>query len=308
MIEMAYDVRTLSSLSIYPFPCSMPMLLDLTERQSVTSCPHSDKASGLEEDLGSLSLIRDRSPVSSRGSSKGGLLSEACSVFQAIHQGLPVEEVRSSLLEGKLFRKSAYETRRKIWDSLKHRYLSVLPEWSLWSLAEASTYGQNSIEFRSLAYLYYVLRDHLVLKLLSSEIWPRWQQRLTLIDRADVLVFLSELQDDHSQILKWRESTRKKVASNMLSSLRDFGLLQGVQKKHIQQPAISSEAAFHLLCILMSEGRRGMSILEAPEWHIFLWSEVEVAMALGELSQKRWIRFEKAGRTVILELIRMPMM
>lgn len=234
------------------------------------------------------------------------MVGEVHSVFQSIHQGLPVEEVRSALIEGKLCRKSAYETRRKIWDALKHRYLSVLPEWSVQGLVEASVYGRDSIEFRSLAYLYYVLRDQLVFQLLCKEVWPRWQQRLTLIDRADVLAFLAELQDDHPKILKWRESTRKKVASNMLSSLRDFGLLRGIQKKHIQQPPVSSEAVFHLLCILMAEGRRGISILEAPDWHVFLWSNVEVAMAMGDLSQKRWIRFEKAGRTVILELIRMP--
>jgi hypothetical protein len=35
---------------------------------------------------------------------------------------------------------------------------------------------------------------------------------------------------------KWRENTRTKVAGNLLSALRDFGLLTGVQRKKLQRP------------------------------------------------------------------------
>jgi hypothetical protein len=60
------------------------------------------------------------------------------------------------------------------------------------------------------------------------------------------------------------------------------------------------------LCILLSEGKRGRSLLEAPDWRLFLWSESQVVNALAILAQKGWIKFEKTGRTVILELIRFP--
>ena len=117
---------------------------------------------------------------------------------------------------------------------------------------------------------------------------------------------MDERAESEPQIRKWRESTRKKVAQSTIVALRDFGLLHGKHHKQIQKPSIAPEAVFHLLCILVAEGLEGRSILEAPDWRLFLSSESEVAQALGGLSQKGWIRFESSGRTVMLELLRQP--
>ena len=54
------------------------------------------------------------------------------------------------------------------------------------------------------------------------------------------------------------------------------------------------------LSFLPAEGLEGGPVVEAPDWRLFLWSGSEVAHALGELSQKRWIRHHD-GR-VLLDL------
>jgi hypothetical protein len=54
----------------------------------------------------------------------------------------------------------------------------------------------------------------------------------------------------------------------------------------------------------MAEGKRGRALLEAPDWRLFLWSEAQVVHALANLAQQQWMRFEKGGRTVIIELVR----
>jgi hypothetical protein len=181
--------------------------------------------------------------------------------------------------------------------------------WAQWvggSLAEATKSGLQSAEYLSLAYLYFALRDRLVFDFVTQVVSDKWQRQATAIDRSNVLDFLVQQADEFPRIKQWRESTQKKLASNTLSALRDFGVLRGIQKKYIQRPTIASETVFHLLCILMAEGLRGQAILSAPDWRLFLWSETDVVSALSELAQKRWIRFERVGRTVILEMIRMP--
>jgi hypothetical protein len=105
-----------------------------------------------------------------------------------------------------------------------------------------------------------------------------------------------------------RSGTRPlaRCASHLLSSLGDFGLLQGTQIRTIQRPVIALETVYHLLVILWAEGNRGRAILQSPDWHIFLWQEIDVVNALSDLAQRGWVQFEKAGQTVMLDLIRMP--
>jgi hypothetical protein len=259
-----------------------------------------------ENALVGLSDVRDRSPFSSRNTSKGALVEEIFGVFQAVRKGLPLENVRKSILDGAILRKSSFETRRKIMNAVSHRYFWPQSEWTVRNLAEATEAGVRSPAFVSLAYLYYALRDRLTFEFIVGPVWERWRNRSTSLSSAEFLAFLEEQSINEPLIKKWRESTRNKLASNALTALREFGLLHGIYSKQIQKPATSPETTFHLLCVLLAEGQEGRSVVEARDWRLFLWSESEVAHALGELSQKRWIRFEKSGRTVMLELVRRP--
>ena len=252
-----------------------------------------------------LSQIRDPS-FTSRATSKGALIQESYSVFQAVRNGLPVEDIRGSIREGKLLSKSAFETRRQIANAIHLRYLAVCPAWVGNALAESTGKGMQSSDFLSLLYLYYVLRDGLVFEFIVGPVWERWKQGGTNIDAGDFLSLLVDRSDDSPNIKKWREATRRKLASNFLSSLRDLGLFKGKSNKHIQLPSISDETVYHLLCVLIAEGKEGLGVLEAPDWRIFLWDEKDVSNAMNNLSQKQWVRFERGGRTVILELIRQP--
>ena len=254
----------------------------------------------------SLIEARDRSPFASRNTSKGALIEEIFGIFGAVRKGLPLEDVRRATLDGEILRKASFETRRKIMDAVSYRYFWPGSEWSVRSLAEATESGVRSPAFTSLAYLYYALRDRLTHDFIVGPVWERWTRRSTSLAPADLVAFIGELAEREPHMKKWRESTRIRLAQQILAALRDFGLLQGIYSKQIRKPATSPEATFHLLCILLAEGLEGGSVVEATDWRLFLWSESEVAHALGELSQIRWTQFEKSGRTVMLELMRQP--
>ncbi len=247
--------------------------------------------------------IRELAEPSSRGTAKGGLLKEANAVFAAVREGLSPSDVRNAILDGRLFQKTSIVTRRSIWMALRHRYFSVKPVVSQ-ELAAASAFGADSVEFRSLAYLYSALRDRVVFEFVTGPVWRRWHSRATAIDSAEFLGFLDGLAIDHPNVRHWRESTRIRLGRNIFAALRDFGLLKGIQRKTIQQPTVSIETLFHLLSVLWSEGRRGNSVLVAPDWRLFLLSETQAAQHLAEMARRGWIRFERSGRVVILEIRR----
>lgn len=255
--------------------------------------------------LRSLKLIRDNSLFSARNSSKGALVKETYAIFQAVANGLPVENVHRTVLEGRLLLHRSYETRRSIWNHIKRRYFAFNNIWIIMSLAEASKEGMSSPNFLSLSYLYYVLRDRLTFKFVTGPLWGLWRKQVTAIERSDFVSFLSRESQENPIIDKWYDSTRMKLANNMLSALRDFGILTGVRRKKIQSPTIAPETVFHLFSILTAEGLKGQSVVDAPDWRMFLWDTVDVAHALNDLSLRGWIAFEKTGRTVILELKRL---
>ncbi|NPV28411.1 MAG: DUF1819 family protein [Firmicutes bacterium] len=254
------------------------------------------------------SPFRDTLPhYSARHTSAGALVKEAHLVFKALSQGMSIPQVRTAVLNGSLIPKKSFETRRTIWRALHRRYFANMPPWVVTELAKAAAAGNPSTpRFLSLLYLHFALRDRLTFDFVTGPLWDKWYNGLTHVNRGEVLIFLDAAGEKYPEIKRWRESSRNKVASNVLSSLRDFGLLRGVQQKHIQKPPVPIETAYHLFLILTAEGLKGRTVLEAPAWKLFLWSESDVGVAFLELSQQGRLRYERAGQTVILEAKEFP--
>jgi hypothetical protein len=246
---------------------------------------------------------RDVGPPSTRNTSKGALIPEAQLVFRALGRGASLSEIRRACLKGELLRKSAQETRNRVWDALHWRYFAWNPPaWVLRDLTDAATGEGPSANFVNLLYLHYGRRDRLTFDLVTDKLWTLWRGLRTDVHRNDVLDFLAAYEGEHPHIGKWRESTRRKLAGNVLSALRDFGLLRGVQRKTLQRSTVPPEVALHLVRLLSREGLRGRRVLEAIDWRLFLWESHDVVQALTALAQRGALRFERSGSTVVLDV------
>jgi hypothetical protein len=243
---------------------------------------------------------RDRGPYSARNSSKGSLILETHAVFGALANGRSLAEVRAACLAGKLFRQTARETRCRIWKAIYWRFFAWSPpEWVIADLSDSARDSPTSPAFVGRVFGHYARRDRLTFDFVTRKLWPLRSLQKVEVRRLDVLDFLADSQDGQN---RWRESTRKKVAGNVLTALRDFGLLTGVQRKFLRRPVVPGDVAFHLCRLLYAEGLRGRSVLEAPDWRLFLWDIDDVARALAQLAQWGKLRFERSGRTVVLEV------
>lgn len=252
---------------------------------------------------GPLRWGRDLGALSTRNSSKGALVAEAQAVFRAFDGGVPLEKLRQQCLRGTILRQRARETRCRIWAAIHWRFFAWdPPKWVLTDLAEAAEDDFTAPRFVGLVYLHFARRDRLTFEFVTTKLWEMWQDNTVWVRRDDVLDFLAACADQHPKIRSWRETTRKKLAGNVLTALRDFGLLKGVQRKVIQQPAVPPEVALHLCRLLYAEGLRGRAVLEARDWRLFLWGPHQAAEALSRLAQWGKLRFERSGRTVVLEL------
>src|SRR5262245_7290180 len=190
------------------------------------------------------SLGRDNGPISARNSSKGTLLPEAHAVFRALASGESPAELRTGCLTGRLIRQSARESRRRIWQSLDWRYFAWdPPPWILADLGESAKLDVTDRRFVGLAYVHYARRDRLTFDFVTDRLWSLSKGGAREVRRSDVMDFLAEIGDGTSA--RWRQSTRTKLAGNVLSALRNFGLLTGVQRKRLQRPVVAPEVALH---------------------------------------------------------------
>jgi hypothetical protein len=277
----------------------MAMKRIAVEQSKLDAEDHS-RSSDVEKALG-----RDTGPISARNSSKGALLPEVHAVFRALASGKKISELRIACLTGTLLRQSARETRRRIWQSLDWRYFAWnSPRWVLADFADSATADVTDRRFVGLAYVHYARRDRLTFDFMTDKLWFLWKEGARDVHRSDVIDFLTGLVNGASAT--WRESTRIKLAGNVLSALRDFGILTGVQRKKLQRPVVAPEVVLHLCRLLDAEGLRGRALLEAWDWRLFLWDIHDTSQALSQLAQRGDIRFERSGRTVVLDVLRHP--
>lgn len=213
--------------------------------------------------------------------------------------------IQNRIFHDNIIHKNSFYNRENAWRIFYQRY-NICPDWVKNALAQAAPHGPKSAEFASLAYLYYILHEKLVYDFVIDDIWSRWMNKTVVIETKDAQNFILSKRPEIPQLSSWGESTIIRCSQSMLTALRDFGLIRGVNKKTLQRMAVTPETVYQLLSILYAEGVRGYNIISSPDWRIFLWRESDVVEALLHLAQLRWIRFERSGSTIMLEFIRLP--
>lgn len=170
----------------------------------------------VSEVLKQCARIRDTTVAARNTSSGGGLIKETHAVLAFIGNGVGIADVRQAVLKGSVFHKPSFASRKRILSAIDHRYLNTASEWVVQSLVKAAPRGVQSVEFISLAYLFFALRDRLIYEFVTGPVWERWLRKTTNLTPDDFLSFLQEHTADYPEIKQWREATRKKLASNAL--------------------------------------------------------------------------------------------
>ncbi len=189
------------------------------------------------------------------------------------------DETRRLLIAGALQQRS-----RATRVTFAKRILERLTRWNppAWVLDDLVRYDQEEqIDALKATLLVHVCRqDFLLFTIVQRVVYPRWQAGERQILAADVHRFLDEETPHHPEIERWAYATRNRLASNTLSTLRDYGLLRGANQKEIVEPIVPAEAAQHLHRLLAAEGLTPAEIAHHPDWKLWLWRPEHVAAAL----------------------------
>jgi hypothetical protein len=94
---------------------------------------------------------------------------------------------------------------------------------------------------------------------------------------------------------KWTPTIERKVARGLLAALRDFGILEGANRKQIAPVHIPLEAFTLIAFELNQQGLSGHTLVNNLDWRLFLLYEANVERLMMQCQQRGWLRFDAAG-------------
>ncbi len=97
---------------------------------------------------------------------------------------------------------------------------------------------------------------------------------------------------------QWSEYTFIRVTRGLLSTLRDFGILQGVAHKRLAPVYLPFEAFAYLAFFLRQRQPSGERLLDVPAWQLFFLSRQAVEHFFFEAHQHHLLEYRAAGSVI----------
>ncbi|HEX8597259.1 MAG TPA: BrxA family protein [Chloroflexia bacterium] len=211
--------------------------------------------------------------------SKTGLTEETRQFLSSYARLGDLEAVRRELANGGLPQRSR-ATRVTIVRMLQVRLTRWQPpSWVLDDLVRFAR--ETSAALQSALLLHVARQDALMYDFIQDVLWPRWNSGEREVARSDVQRFLDSSAHAHPEVESWSHETREKLTGNILSIMRDYGVLSGAVKKTIVEPTVPEPVVRHLERLLQEEGVSAPDIPQHPDWHIWLWDAARVKTALS---------------------------
>jgi BrxA len=211
--------------------------------------------------------------------SKTGLVEETRLFLLSLDRLQAIGAARQALVDGALPQRSR-ETRETIVGIIQQRFIRWSPPG--WVYRDLIAFAQDTDQpsLQAALLLHVVRQDVLLYDFVQQNVTLRWQRGDHTLIRADVQRFLDQALPEHPEIDGWSRVTREKLAGNILSILRDYGLLRGREQKQIVEPLVPTVLVDHLIRLLREEGVDADALADHPDWRIWLWTSQRACQAL----------------------------
>ena len=234
-------------------------------------------------------------------SGKAGLVDETFAALRLVANGKLEADVKAAVVVDDLLGKATHESRNAIWAKLHQRYFRDWERAALLSkLVSTSTFELGKL----FVYYEFCRSESILYDAVTQPIYSRFQAGFSGIEISDLQAWLDGIQADHPEVMDWSPQTRKKVLSNILTVIRDFGLMSGVNRKSFERVFVPASLAGYVLYSLQESLEKfgPRTVIESPDWRLFFLDEGDVVTLLKELAHEGHCRFQKQGEVMTLDL------
>jgi hypothetical protein len=144
-------------------------------------------------------------------------------------------------------------------------------------------------------YFHAARSDRLLRDIVIDVLVPMNARGVPEVDIADLQRILAGWVAEGRTTGHWGGSTTLRVAQGLLSTLRDFGVLQGEVRKRIAPAYLPVEAFAYVAFYLKGHQPSGAKLVEMPDWGLFLLGREAVERFLFEAHQRGLLEYHAAG-------------
>jgi Putative inner membrane protein (DUF1819) len=151
--------------------------------------------------------------------------------------------------------------------------------------------------------LWHMTRDEFLLRdFLVEWLYEQFVQGTVRIRAQDLWPYLGALHDKGLVSEPWKESTLKRVSSELLKISVEFGLMRGTVTREFASFHMPDTSFLYLLHALKDRMPNARDVVHAPDWRLFLMDSDAVERELFRLHQFRRVHYEVAGSLAQLNL------
>lgn len=144
-------------------------------------------------------------------------------------------------------------------------------------------------------YFHSAKSDPLLQDVVTEVLAPLKAEGITDVTVEDLEAALAKWVEAGKAAGKWSEPTMRRIAQGLMSTLRDFGVLEGVVNKRIAPVLLPAESFAYIMFYLKQRQPSGAKLLELPDWKLFFLSPESVERFLFEAHQKELLEYHAAG-------------
>jgi hypothetical protein len=160
---------------------------------------------------------------------------------------------------------------------------------------------QSSIEPKVLdriLFYYTAKSDLLIYDFVIKCVYQMYLDGITEISMEKTQKIIKQFSDNNKTVSKWSDTVCNRVARNMLTTLRDFHILEGKVKKRISPPYLPLESFVYIAFLIARKEPGGEKILQHNDWKLFLLNPRDVEQLFLEAHQRGYLNYYAAGSII----------
>jgi hypothetical protein len=223
----------------------------------------------------------------------GALLPDTKALLSAWDPELTVSENLQRVRRQNLLGKSSRSRAEDILAIFRQRYLAE--DAVVRSLATMVRHQSNSNTLDRILYFHAVRADLLLHDTVIDFLVPHWSQGTMEVDVQEIEPVLRKWVEEGKTSGDWGDNTLRRVAQGLLSTLRDFGVLQGAANKRIAPAYLSLQAFAYIAFYLKQHQPSGTRLLDLVDWKLFFLPREGVERFFLEAHQHGLLEYHVAG-------------
>jgi hypothetical protein len=206
------------------------------------------------------------------------------------------EDLERRVVEENILNKDTDEYRTNILREVSRRHIPDKSEYTETPLMKVMSADVRS-DVTDWCLYYEFAQDPFIRLVTLDFLYPEFERGTLAVQATDIVTFIESIQEDYADLRDRSESTVNEAATKYLTALRNYGLLEGTQRKEFAVTYVPDETVAYVVYRLFQKGAKSAAdVIEHDDWKLFLMNESEAQRRIRDISPQ-YVSYEKRGST-----------